>query len=264
MNVWQLLNILIANGAKMTKIEQAKRIEELERLLAINEIITEKKPKTTSYSFSTTSYEKLRELMDISLNFDNSIFDDWFNSDLKLNDDVEPFLIQLLEQEAYILKYYNEEDLKMYFLSQIFNHIKFKMKDKNFRFFSKENLKYEADNFILNGTPDFFIAKGLDYPQKPYFFIQEFKQEKGSTDPEYQLLAELICGAELNDWRFIKGAYIRGIQWRFMILERFEKHKYQYFVSKSFDSSEINGLRAIYKNLIYVKNEVIEMIDRGE
>ncbi len=249
----------------MTKIEKLlKENEELKRLLVLNGIISEEKPKVTSYSFSKTSYEQLKELVDIDKNFDNDIFDSWFNSDIKLNDDVAPFLIKLLEEESFLLYDYNEEDLKMYFLSQIFNHIKFKIREKNFRFFSEENLKYVSDKFILNGTPDFFIARGLDRPQKPYFFIQEFKQEKGTTDPEYQLLAELICGAELNNWRFIKGAYIRGIQWRFMILERFEKHKYQYFVSPSFDSSKIDDLKKIYKNLIYIKNEVIEMIDRGE
>ncbi len=248
----------------MTNKAQAKRIEELERLLALNGIIEEKKPKVTSYSFSKTSYEKLKELVDVEKEFNNDVFSDWFNSDIKLNDNVEPFLVELLAEEALVLNDYNEEDLKMYFLSQIFNHIKFKIMDKKVRFFSEENLSYETDKFILNGSPDFFIARGIVKPQKPYFFIQEFKQEKGSTDPEYQLLAELICGAELNDWRFIKGAFIKGVQWRFMILERFEKHKYQYFVSPSFDSSKIDDLKKIYKNLIYIKNEVIEMIDRGE
>ncbi len=248
----------------MTKKELLERNKELEKRIAKLENREFKEDKIIPHSFSKTSYEQLQELVDINKNFDNDIFDNWFNSDIKLNNEVEPFLIKLLEEESFLLYDYNEEDLKMYFLSQIFNHIKFKIREKNFRFFSEENLKYEADNFILNGTPDFFIAKGLDRPKKPYFFIQEFKQEKGTTDPEYQLLAELICGAELNNWKFIKGAYIKGVHWRFMILERFEKHKYQYFVSKSFDSSDINGLTAIYKNLIYIKNEVIEMIDRGE
>jgi len=248
----------------MTKKELSKKIEELRELLLINGITENQKSKIVSYSFSKTSYEKLQELVDVNLNFDESIFDKWFNNNIKLNDNVEPFLVKLLKKEAFILKYYNEEDLKMYFLSQIFNHIDFKMMDRNFRFFSEENLKYETDKFILNGTPDFFIARGLDKPKKPYFFIQEFKQEKGITDPEYQLLAELICGVELNNWKFMKGAYIRGINWRFMILERLKKHKYRYFVSKSFDSTRIEDLKAIYKNLLFVKNEIIEMIDRGE
>ncbi len=250
----------------MTKMQKIlKENEELKKLLVLNGIITkEKNTEVKSYSFSKTTYEQLQELVDIDRDFNNDIFDDWFNSDIKLNSDVKPFLIKLLEQEASVLKYYNEDELKMYFLSRIFNHINFKMMDKKFRFFSEVNLTYATDKFILNGSPDFFLAKGIIKPKKPYFFIQEFKQEKGTTEPEYQLLAELICGVELNSWKFIKGTYIKGTIWNFVILEKLGVDKYQYFVSKNFDSSDINGLTAIYKNLLFIKNEVIEMIDRGE
>jgi hypothetical protein len=31
----------------------------------------------------------------------------------------------------------------------------------------------------------------------------------------------------------IKGAYITGENWHFVILEKLERHKYQYFISQS-------------------------------
>jgi hypothetical protein len=38
------------------------------------------------------------------------------------------------------------------------------------------------------------------------------------------------------------------------------KDKYQYFVSQNFDSTKIYDLKDIYKNLVYVKEEIIEMV----
>ncbi len=41
--------------------------------------------------------------------------------------------------------------------------------------FTKENLEeITRENFILRGVTDFVVAKSLEYPEKPYFFIQEF------------------------------------------------------------------------------------------
>jgi hypothetical protein len=64
------------------------------------------------------------------------------------------------------------------------------------------------------------------------------------------LLAELISAVELNDWKLIKGAYIIGGNWHFAILEKLELHKYQYFISQNFDSTKIEDLKSIYKNLL--------------
>ena len=62
----------------------------------------------------------------------------------------------------------------------------------------------------------------------------------------------------------MKGAYIIGENWNFVILEKLGKNKYQYFVSESFNSAKIEDLKGIYKNLLFVKQEIIEMIKKGE
>ena len=123
---------------------------------------------------------------------------------------------------------------------------------------------YETENFILNGITDFVISKGLFYSEKPYFFIQEFKRAEDYSNPRPQLLAELISAVELNSWKTIKGAYIIGENWNFVILNRLERHKYEYFVSRTFNSTNFEDLKGIYKNLLFVKEEIIEMVKRGE
>ena len=122
-------------------------------------------------------------------------------------------------------------------------------------------ISYKTDKFIFNGTTDFVVSKGLFESEKPYFFIQEFK--KGQTDgyPEPQLLAELIAGVELNNETVIKGAYIVGAIWNFVILEKLGKDTYQYYVSENYDSTKIDDLKGIYKNLMFVKEEIIAKIE---
>ncbi|MEA3228198.1 MAG: hypothetical protein U9P38_03900, partial [Campylobacterota bacterium] len=91
-------------------------------------------------------------------------------------------------------------------------------------------------------------------------FIQEFKKSEEYGNPRPQLLAELISAVELNDWKTIRGAYIVGAIWNFVILEKLGVERYQYFVSINFDSTKIDDLKDIYKNLLFVKEEIIEMI----
>jgi hypothetical protein len=60
----------------------------------------------------------------------------------------------------------------------------------------------------------------------------------------------------------MKGAYIIGAIWNFVILEKLGKNKYQYFVSQNFDSTKIEDLKDIYKNLLFIKNEIIEIVKK--
>jgi hypothetical protein len=127
------------------------------------------------------------------------------------------------------------------------------------RDFYELSLRYETEDFIFGGTTDFVVSSGLVKSKTPYFFIQEFKGSEEYGNPRPQLLAELISAVELNHWNKIKGAYIIGAMWHFVILEKLEKNKYQYFVSQNFDSMRLDDLKSIYTHLLCVKNEIITM-----
>jgi hypothetical protein len=66
--------------------------------------------------------------------------------------------------------------------------------------------------------------------------IQEFKRSEDYGYPRPRHFAEMISAVELNQWKFIKGAYIIGGIWHFAILEKLEVNNYQYFRSQNFDS----------------------------
>jgi len=241
-------------------MSELERIEALER--EIRELKGLNNERIASYSFSQIKLETLKNLVDINHNFNNDIFIDWFSFSFDINDEIINFLNALLDKESRYIKYYNEENLKIKFLSPILNHINFDLKDQEVKDFYESKIMYKNEKFILEGTADFTVSKGNVQALKPYFFIQEFKKGKINTDPEPQLLAELISAIELNNETSMRGAYIVGAIWNFVILEKLGKDKYQYFVSENFDSTKIVDLKGIYCNLIFVKEEIIEMIKK--
>ncbi len=241
-------------------MSELERIEQLER--EIRELKGLDNNGIKSYAFSKITAKQLKSLVDINQKINENIFDDWFTFEMEFDDGLISFLSTLIAKNKSLIKSYNEEDLKVKFIIPLLNKVDFLSYENEFRDFYELTFKYETDRFIFNGTTDFVVSKGLFESQKPYFFIQEFKKAQTDGYPEPQLLAELISAVELNNETSIRGAYIVGSIWNFVILEKLGKGKYQYFVSENYDSSKIGDLKGIYKNLVFVKEEIIEMTIR--
>ena len=235
-----------------------KEIEELRKKVNILEGVDEN--SIPIYQFSKMTHSILKKHLSIKKNLDDTIFDRWFNKNYKIDNETINFFQELINDNYKLIASYNEEDLKINFIAPILNKVHFKSYENEFREFYELPLRYETDKFIFNGTTDFVVSKGLVESEKPYFFIQEFKKGQQDGYPEPQLLAELISGVELNGYEEIKGAYIVGAFWYFVILHKLSDGKYQYFVSKSFDSMRIEDLREIYTHLLYVKDEILNKI----
>ncbi|MCK5898160.1 MAG: hypothetical protein KAG06_03730 [Methylococcales bacterium] len=212
------------------------------------------------YQYSRIRDNDLNELFEIEKNLDETIFNQWFNNEIEVDVDTQIFLENLIKDNRVLIESYNEEDLKINVISPILSRVKFKSFENKIRDFYEASLIYKTDKFILKGTADFMVSEGLVESKKPYFFIQEFKRSEEYGNPRPQLLAELISAVELNDWQFIKGAYIIGGNWHFAILEKLERHKYQYFISKNFDATKVADMSLIYKNLMFVKHEIMKML----
>jgi hypothetical protein len=230
--------------------------ELLERVASLEQILKKETSKIPTYHFGKITIKELRTLFKLERIYDYQVFDEWLNCDLVLSEQDIQFLSTLLEQEISLIKVYNEEDLKVHFIAPILNRIDYKSFKYKIRDFYEETLAYETPQFILSGVTDFVVATGLEYPEKPYFFIQEFKKGLQYSNPEPQLLAEMIAAVELNNFQSIKGAYIIGGNWSFVILTKLQQHNYQYAVSKNYDSTNFEKLVEIYKNLQFVKQEI--------
>ncbi len=227
-------------------------------LKKLNEEFYKKQNKIPTYQYSKIKFNDLKSLVTIQRKINHAAFETWFQP-LDINTETNLFLQNLINDNIDLIENYNEEDLKIKFLSPILNRIHFKSIKHQLRDFYELPLHYKTEHFIFNGTADFAVAKGLFEGETPYFFIQEFKKGHSDGFPEPQLLAELITAVELNQWDSIKGAYIRGSLWHFVILERLAKHDYRYFVSHNFDSTKINDLTAIYNNLLFIKHEILDL-----
>ncbi|MCB1193776.1 MAG: hypothetical protein H7A23_07430 [Leptospiraceae bacterium] len=238
------------------ELKLLKKIEELER--EIKSLKGEEISLVPTYQFSKIRDVDLENLFDIYQKIDRKRFNDWFENNINITTKDELYLSDLLEQEGDYISFYSEEDLKMRFLSLLFRKVDFKT--EKFRDFYNEKLVYKTEKFILSGEVDFVVSTGLRIAKKPYFFIQEFKRSEEYSNPRPQLLAELVSAIELNNFTSIRGAYITGAIWNFVILEKLQKDKYQYFVSTNFDSTKLEDLKQIYKNLFFVKEEIIKMI----
>ncbi|WP_353571849.1 hypothetical protein [Candidatus Albibeggiatoa sp. nov. BB20] len=245
--------------AREIELKLLQEIAELKRQVALFK--GEEKTSVPVYQYSKIRDAELKLLFDIEQKIDRQVFDEWFNSPIEIDSVIETFLNNLIIDNESLIERYNEEDLKIYYITPLLNKINFLLRDKEIRGFYELPMRYATDQFILNGTVDFVISEGLLESKKPYFFIQEFKRSEEYGNPRPQLLAELISAVELNDWKLIKGAYITGGNWHFVILEKLALHKYQYFISQNFDSTKIEDLKAIYKNLLFIKNEIVAMVE---
>ena len=150
------------------------------------------------------------------------------------------------------MRRYSEQSLVVKFIGQILNKVDFVT--KHYSDWYHEYFKAEFDHIILSGDPDYMVAKGIQIPELPFFFLQEFKPTKPDKDPEDQLLAEMIAAIELNEGEILKGGYITGQIWNFVIVEKVAKHQYQYAVSQGLDALDIKDLTAIYTYLQALKN----------
>ncbi len=244
----------------MTKEIELRLLKEIEALKQEIRLIKGESPEQKpTYQYSKIRDSDLENLVDIEKNLDKSIFKQWFEQPITVDNSVEAMFIDLIQDNELLIDSYSEEDLKVNFLVPVLNKVHFKSFKDNVRDFYELPLRYETENFIFNGTTDFVVSSGLVKSKTPYFFIQEFKRSEEYGNPRPPLLAELISAVELNHWQSIKGAYIIGAMWHFVILEKLGNNKYQYFVSQNFDSMRIEDLKAIYKHLLYVKNEIIKL-----
>jgi len=214
-----------------------------------------------TYQYSKIRDTDLKALFTIEQKLDAKKFDAWFQARIEIDPAIVAFLQGLLDENIALIERYSEEDLKVNFIVPLLNKVRFKSFEKNMRDFYELPMSYVTEKFILNGTVDFVVAEGLVESKKPYFFIQEFKRSEEYGNPRPQLLAEMISALELNKWTEIKGAYIIGGSWHFVILEKSDIDTYHYVLSQNFDSTKIEDLTLIYKHLLCVKHEILAMIE---
>lgn len=150
---------------------------------------------------------------------------------------------------------WNEEELKMKFISLLFDLADIEVENKIISFYERPmNATFNGIKIAVICDCLLASAAGISTPKNPYFFLQEFKKQKGdSNDPEAQMLAAMLVAQYKNaDGKPIYGAWLVGSIWNFTLLQDSE-----YFVSPKFDASDLEDLTQIVLILRKLKELII-------
>ncbi len=144
---------------------------------------------------------------------------------------IEPYR-RSLEENVY---FWNEEELKIRFIGPILEQVRFD--NHRTKSFFERPLKATVNDIVLNGIVGFMVATGKGTPQQPYFFLQEYKPQRGRAgDPLAQVLAAMVAAQALNSpmqHQTLYGGYVIGRQWFFLVLA-----ENVYSLSKGFEATQ--------------------------
>ena len=181
-------------------------------------------------------------------------------------------LIALNEKLKLFVRSWNEQELREKFISQILQMVDFDLYKLKVASFAEREMKVAYNNNIIHGKVEWMVASGLYAPKHPFFFIHEYKKEKDSSnDPVGQLLVTLWAAQRLNNQKPevtlfnpkpvsfshvpLYGTYIIGRFWFFVRL----KDK-RYYISKAYNSEEMDELQFILKMLKAQKQMIIDLV----
>ncbi len=160
----------------------------------------------------------------------------------------------LLKAQKY-LSGWQEEDLKMKFISKILELGGFEDSNEIMCYFDK-TISATVEHIKLTVKSDFMLARGtLDYFETPFFHFQAYKPYKNpSGDSMAQLLeAFLIAQVKNNNQLSLYGVDIMGANWRFVTMLGKE-----YCVSgifNSIDREQLLTIIAILRNFKRILEE---------
>ena len=182
---------------------------------------------------------------------------DWLSAHTELTNIETAIIDMALERYEQQADGWNEEELKMNFISHILS-----VANPNIvsvcKIFFERPLSGIINNYELNVVTDCFVASydeaGL--PLNPYFFLQEFKQSQrfGKSDPQGQMLAAMLLAQQKNaDNTPIYGCYVIERNWFFTTLIGLD-----YCVSQQYNSTQKPDLLQI----VFILRKLKELIGR--
>ena len=180
----------------------------------------------------------------------------WLDNIGETVDDFENKILDLaIERFAELGKAWNEEELKMHFISSIFTVANPNISGICKMYFERP-LEGVVQNKLMHVKTDCMVAqpKLSGDPDKPYFFLQEFKQKQlwGKTDPQGQMLAAMLLAQEFNaDGHYLYGCYVTEKNWHFTTLKDLD-----YCVSRQYDSTQ----KADLLQIVYILRKLKELI----
>lgn len=201
------------------------------------------------------------------------LLDNWLKVSSEMEDLQLQIMDKLLRKGEKLVEGWNEQELQTKYIAPIIEIVDFDDLNYFFASFAERRIEATYKNISLKGKVDWMVAIGRHKPYVPFFFIHEYKKQKGfENDPEGQLLATMLAAYTLNQTppkptlfnpfpkhdkdMPIYGCYIVGRWWYFVVL-----HKGMFCKSQPYDS--INRKKLI-EIIGILKNQKQIIIDRLE
>jgi hypothetical protein len=211
--------------------------------------------KIKNKSFETWLYEDVGKAFGITRLYEHALWDMFDTLQL---DKTHSQSSEIEELRLRLRKYvdaWNEDEIKFLFISPLINLVNYSTSDK-YKIFTQRPMSVIYDNGtkITSGKVEFMIATGIQTPQKPFFFLHEYKQEnRRDNDPLGQLLIAMVAAKTQNaDNEVLYGCYVSGRSWFFVIFEGKE-----YAVSNAYDATS-KDIYQIFAILLWFKQKTEE------
>jgi len=201
-------------------------------------------------TFSKWTTAEVVEEFNLQQDVENQRLESWTTVD-ELPTSFEQQLLNHLQKRLKDRVYaWNEQDLAINFVGPILSLIDFN--GPQYHSFSERELSTSYKEERLYGLVDLVVASGLFVPKHPYFFLKEFKKEiDSSNDPLGQLLIAMVVAQMLNENENpIYGAYVRGRQWHFALLDGSTYAVHAGFNALTDDIQKILGVLKNTKSII--------------
>ncbi len=177
--------------------------------------------KIASKPFKDWKYEEINDTFGMMRKFEHTLFEEFASMKLPEKYAYRQEIEDLRKLAFEYIDSWNEDEYKFMFISPFIRLAKFI--SPHYKVFTQRylSLKYDNDTKSTEGLVEFMLAKGLQDPKKPHFFLHEYKPEKRrDNDPLGQLLIAMVASQKTNqDEKPIYGIYVNGRNWFFVILE---------------------------------------------
>lgn len=232
--------------------------------------------KIIERKFSDWTEQELRYQIGLKQIKTSPILEEWIAAkSVVLNQEEMNRLNRLGKRATTFVVGWNEAELRDQFISPLLDLVEFSSEQLEFSAFAERTMEVFYKKYKLYGKVDWMAAQGIFDPVIPFFFLHEYKAEKGKDkDPRGQLLVSMFSAHIANQKapnpdsfvpyanHFYKnipiyGAYIIGRFWYFSILE-----KTKYSFSQAYNITETNELSQILKILKFQKQKIVELLSK--
>jgi len=208
--------------------------------------------------FEDWEFEQIQDEFGYKRHYKNfAMLETWQTCQEPITEAEQERLMELKERLFYYVETWNEDELKLLFISQLLDVVRFY--SDNYKIFTQRKFSAIIGEWEVNGVVDFVVARGLQTPKQPFFFLHEYKQErKRDNDPLGQLLIEMLVAQQQNEAKFpLYGCYIVGRNYFFVVLDGHE-----YAVSNALNASS-DDIQQIFRMFRFVKRAIETQINGG-